>query len=41
MIEGYTTEVILECYNDYMKDRKPIDVPVSQYEGRLIGKGTM
>jgi hypothetical protein len=35
MIEGYTTEEVLECYNDYMKDGKPIGVPVSQYEGRL------
>jgi hypothetical protein len=22
MIEGYTTEEVLECYNDYMKDGK-------------------
>jgi hypothetical protein len=35
IMEGYTTEEVLECYNDYMKDGKPIGVPVSQYEGRL------
>jgi hypothetical protein len=40
MIEGYTTEEVLECYNDYMKDGKPIGVPVSQYEGRLTGNRT-
>jgi hypothetical protein len=40
MIEGYTNEVVLECYNDYMKDEKPIGVPVSRYEERLTGKKT-
>jgi hypothetical protein len=29
MTEGYITEEILECYNDYMEDGKPIDVPMS------------
>jgi hypothetical protein len=29
MIEGYTTEVVIECYIDYMKDGNPIGVPVS------------
>jgi hypothetical protein len=29
MIEGYTTEEVIECYTDYIKDGKPIDVPVS------------
>jgi hypothetical protein len=29
MIEGYTTEEIIECYADYIKDGKPIGVPVS------------
>jgi hypothetical protein len=29
MIEGYTTEEIIECYADYIKDRKSIGVPVS------------
>jgi hypothetical protein len=41
MIEGYTTEEVLECYNDYMEDGKPIGIPVSRYEGRLTGKGTI
>jgi hypothetical protein len=40
MIKGYTTEEVLECYNDYMKYGKLIGVLVSQYEGRLTGKGT-
>jgi hypothetical protein len=38
MIEGYTTEVVVECYADYIKDGKPICVPVSQHHGRLSGK---
>jgi hypothetical protein len=29
MIEGYITEEVVECYMDYMKDGKPIGVPVS------------
>jgi hypothetical protein len=33
MIEGYTTEKVLVCYNDYMKNDKPIGVPVSRYGG--------
>ena len=40
MIESYTIEEVVECYNDYMKDGKPIGVPVSRHEGRLLGKGT-
>jgi hypothetical protein len=28
-IEGYTTEEVVECYTYYIKDRKPIGVPVS------------
>jgi hypothetical protein len=29
MIEGYTTEEVIECYIDYMKDANLIGVPVS------------
>jgi hypothetical protein len=29
MIEGYTTEEVIECYVDYMKDGNPIGVLVS------------
>jgi hypothetical protein len=29
MIEGYTTEEVIEFYRDYMKDENPIGVPVS------------
>jgi hypothetical protein len=28
MIEGYTTEEVIQCYTDYIKDGKPIRVPV-------------
>jgi hypothetical protein len=40
MIDGYTTEEVLECYNDYKKDENPIGVSLSRYERRFIGKGT-
>jgi hypothetical protein len=40
MIEGYTTEEVIECYVDYIKDGKPIGVPVSWHHGRLSRKGT-
>jgi hypothetical protein len=40
MIEGYTTEEVIECYTDYIKDGKPIGVPVSWHHGRLSKKGT-
>jgi hypothetical protein len=35
MIEGYTTEEVVECYTYYIKDGKPIGVPVSRHHGRL------
>jgi hypothetical protein len=40
MIEGYTTEDVIVCYADYIKDGKPLGVPVWQHHGRLSGKGT-
>jgi hypothetical protein len=40
MIEDYTIEEVLECYNKYMKDGQPIGVPVSRHEGRITRKGT-
>jgi hypothetical protein len=40
IIEGYATEEIIECYTDYIKDGKSIDVLVSRHHGRLSGKGT-
>jgi hypothetical protein len=40
MIEGYTTEEVVECYVDYNKDGKPIGVPISRHHGRLSEKGT-
>jgi hypothetical protein len=40
MIEGYTTEDVLEWYNEYMKDGQPIGVPMPRHEGRITGKGT-
>jgi hypothetical protein len=40
MIEGYTIKEVIECYADYIKDGKPIGVPISRHHGRLFGKGT-
>jgi hypothetical protein len=40
MIEGYTTEEVIECCVDYIKDKKPIGVSVSRHHGRLSRKGT-
>jgi hypothetical protein len=40
MIEGYTTEEIIECYTNYIKDGKLIGVPISRHHGRLSRKGT-
>jgi hypothetical protein len=36
----YATEEVIECYADYIKDGKPIGVPVSRHNGRLSEKGT-
>jgi hypothetical protein len=38
MIEGYTTEEVIEYCVDYIKDRKPIGVPVSRRHCRLSQK---
>jgi hypothetical protein len=38
MIECYTTEEVIECYADYIKDGKPIGVPISRHHGRLSEK---
>jgi hypothetical protein len=40
MIEGYTTEEFLVCYNEYMKDGHPIGVPMSWHEGRITRIGS-
>jgi hypothetical protein len=40
MIEGYTTEEVIKCYTDYIKDGKLIGVSVSWHHGALSGKGT-
>jgi hypothetical protein len=41
MIEGYTTEEVIECYIEYMKDGNTIGVPVLRHHGRLSGKGNI
>jgi hypothetical protein len=39
MIKGYTTEEIIECCIDYMKDGNTIGVLVSRHNGQISGKG--
>jgi hypothetical protein len=39
--KGYGTEDVIEFCVDFLPDLKPIGVPESRYEGRLIGKGTL
>jgi hypothetical protein len=38
MIEGYTTKETIECYVDYIKNGKPMGVPVSRHHGTLSWK---
>jgi hypothetical protein len=39
IMEGYTTEEVVECYVDYVKDGKRIGLPIPLHEGRLRGRG--
>jgi hypothetical protein len=38
IMEGYTTEEVVECCADYVKDGKKIDLPIPLHEGRLRGR---
>ena len=40
MIEGYSTEEVVECCQEYLKVQKGIGKPDSCHKGRLTGKGT-
>jgi hypothetical protein len=35
---GYTTEEVVECCTDYVKDGKRIGLPIPLHEGRLRGR---
>jgi hypothetical protein len=39
ILEGYTTEEVVECCIDYIKDGKWIGLPIPLYEDRLRGRG--
>jgi hypothetical protein len=41
MIEGYSTEEIIECCLGYLKDKVGIGLPVPRFLGRLEGVGTV
>ena len=41
IVQGYTTEELVEFCIDYIEQLKPISVPMSCHEGRLDGKGTI
>jgi hypothetical protein len=38
IMEGYTTEEVIECCTDYVKDGKRIGLPIPVHEGRLRGR---
>jgi hypothetical protein len=37
-MESYTTEEVVECCIDYVKDGKGIGLPIPLYEGTLRGR---
>jgi hypothetical protein len=39
-IEGYTTEEVVECCQEYLEVQRGIGNPDSRHKGRLAGKGT-
>jgi hypothetical protein len=41
IMEGYTTEEVVECCADYVKDGKRICLFIPLHEGRLRGRGIM
>jgi hypothetical protein len=41
IMEGYTTEEVVKCCADYVKDGKMIGLPIPLHEGRLRGRGRM
>jgi hypothetical protein len=41
IMEGYTTEEVIKCYVDYVKDGKRIGLPIPLHEGRWRGRGRM
>jgi hypothetical protein len=41
IMEGYTTEEVVECCADYVKDGKRIGLPIPLHKGRLRGRGRM
>jgi hypothetical protein len=41
IMEGYTTEKVVECCADYVKDRKRVGLSIPLHKGRLRGKGRM
>jgi hypothetical protein len=41
IMECYTTEEVVKCCMDYVKDGKQIGLPIPLHEGRLGGRGRM
>jgi hypothetical protein len=40
MIEGYSSQEVIECYQEYLKVQRGIGNPDSHHKGRLARKGT-
>jgi hypothetical protein len=41
IMECYTTEEVIECCADYVKDEKWIGLPIPLHKGRVRGRGRM
>ena len=41
ILKGYTTEEVVKCCVDYIKDGKRIGLPIALHECRLRGRGRM
>ena len=41
MIEGYSTEEVVECCQEYLKVQKGIGKPDSHHNGRLAGRAVV
>lgn len=37
-LKGYNTEKVIECYREYLKGKKGIDLPKSHHKGRMPSK---
>jgi hypothetical protein len=41
MVQGYSTEEVVDWCIDFFDPKNPIGIPKSRHEGRLAGRGTI